>query len=123
MFYSFRPAEKTKVELIVVLMDNNKYYLIKFSIDFAWLELFKKAPELQSINGHNLSAPSLPAISGGKKGCVNLMHIFYQNMLTDIHQVIYLIRNVRKPVREFSLLNAGINGSNMIFLAANLVTN
>lgn len=37
--------------------------LVEFSVKSLWAKLFKKVLELQSINGHNLSASSLPAIT------------------------------------------------------------
>lgn len=37
--------------------------LVEFSVDFTRMKLFKKVPELQSINGNNLCASPLPCIS------------------------------------------------------------
>lgn len=37
--------------------------LVELSVDFVRMKLFKEAPELQSIDGHNLRAPPLPFIS------------------------------------------------------------
>lgn len=37
--------------------------LVKFSVESIWAKLVKKAPELQRIDGNNLSASSLPAIT------------------------------------------------------------
>lgn len=37
--------------------------LVEFSVDSHWVKLFKKALELQRINGDNLRASSLPPIS------------------------------------------------------------
>lgn len=36
--------------------------LVEFSVDFVRMKLFKEAPELQSIDSHNLRAPPLPFI-------------------------------------------------------------
>lgn len=37
--------------------------LVEFSVDFTRMKLFKKVPELQSIDGNNLCASPLPFIS------------------------------------------------------------
>lgn len=37
--------------------------LVEFSVDFLWAKLFKEAPELQRVDGHNLCASSLPPVS------------------------------------------------------------
>lgn len=44
--------------------DNN---LVQFSVDFVWAKLFKKGFEVQSINGYNLCASSLPFVSERNK--------------------------------------------------------
>lgn len=49
-----------------------KYNLVEFSVDFFWPKLFKKAPKLQCINGHNLCASSLPVISETKRCFTNI---------------------------------------------------
>lgn len=41
--------------------------LVELPVDFVWAKLFKKAPELQGINSHDLCASPLPVISETNK--------------------------------------------------------
>lgn len=47
----------------VIAWIKRSVYLVEFPDDFFGPKLFKEAPELQCVDGHDLCAPSLPPIS------------------------------------------------------------